>query len=156
MLTYKFENSESGHLRVALAGELREDSAMPELSESGDKLIINLNEVTGLNSVGTRLWCRFVADATTKYGEVLVEEAPMLFVKAFSQIQGAINKKCKVVSLKVPYYSESSGENKNVSVKLGEHYFPDRSPTLPEVKDSTGQPMEVDVIEDAYFAFLKA
>lgn len=128
---------------------------MPELSEGGDKIIINLDQVTGLNSVGTRLWCRFVAEATNKYGEVVVEEAPMLFVKAFSQIQGALNKKCKVVSLKVPYYADGSGETKNVSVKLGEHYFPDRPLALPEIKDSAGQAMEVDVIEDAYFAFLK-
>lgn len=142
-------------MRVVFAGEVREDSAMPELEESGEKIIVNLDQVTGLNSVGTRLWCRWVADASNKYGEVLIEEAPMLFVKAFSQIQGALNKKCKVNSLKVPYYADSSGETKNVTVKLGEHYFPDRPLALPEIKDSTGETMEVDVIEDAYFAFLK-
>ncbi len=155
MLTYKFENSDSGHLKIVLAGELREDSAMPELSETGDKIVVNLEQVTGLNSVGTRLWCRWIADAAGKYKEVSIEEAPMLFVKAFGQIQGALLKNTKVTSLKVPYYADGSGENKNVTVKLGEHYFPDRPLALPEVQDSTGQPMEIDVIEDAYFSFLK-
>lgn len=155
MLTYKFDNSDASALKVFLTGELREDSLLPELPDTGGKIIINLDLVTGLNSVGTRLWCRWIADASSKFPEVIIEEAPMLFVKAFGQIQGAITKNCKVASLKVPYYSDALGENKNVTVKLGEHYSYDGPFKLPEVKDSLGQPMDVDVIEDAYFSFLK-
>lgn len=79
----------------------------------------------------------------------------MLFVKAFGQIQGALTKNCKVNSLKIPYYSDSLGENKNVTVMLGEHYTFDGPLTLPTVNDSLGQPMEIDVIEEQYFSFLK-
>lgn len=155
MLTYKFDKSDFGALKIFLTGELREDSLLPELTEASGKFIINLDLVTGLNSVGTRLWCRWIADASSKYQEVVIEEAPMLFVKAFGQIQGAITKNCKVASLKVPYYSDSTGENKNVTLNLGEHYSYEGTFNFPEVKDSVGQVMEIDVVEDAYFSFLK-
>ena len=155
MLTHRFDTSDSAALKVYLTGELREDSVLPEFPAGGGKLIINLDLVTGLNSVGTRLWCRWIEAANGKYPEIIIEEAPMLFVKAFGQIQGALTKNCKVASLKVPYYSDSLGENKNVTVKLGEHYSYDGPFQLPEVKDSVGNLMEVDVIEDAYFSFLK-
>lgn len=155
MLTYKFDSSDSSALKVFLTGELREDSQLPELLDSGPKLMINLDLVTGLNSVGTRIWCRWLGEANEKFSEIIIEEAPMLFVKAFGQIQGALTKKCKVGSLKVPYYSDSLGENKNVTVRLGEHYSFDGPYALPKVNDSLGQPMEIDVIEDSYFSFLK-
>lgn len=155
MLTHKFDKSDSSALKLFLTGELREDSIMPELTEGGSKLIIDLDLVTGLNSVGTRIWCRWLTEANEKFSEIIIEEAPMLFVKAFGQIQGALTKNCKVGSLKIPYYSDSLGENKNVTVRLGEHYSFDGPYALPEVKDSLGQPMEIDVIEDSYFSFLK-
>ena len=78
----------------------------------------------------------------------------MLFVKAFGQITGD-NKKHRGVIPSGAYYSDSLGERKNVVVHFNEHYFKDGSYKLPEIKDSTGQEMEVDVLEDAYFAFLK-
>lgn len=155
MLTYRFDNSNSDALKVFLTGELREDSLLPELPDKGNKIVVNLDLVTGLNSVGTRLWCRWIGEAQNRFGEIIIEEAPMLFVKAFGQIQGALTKNCKVASLKVPFYSDSLGENKNVTIKLGEHYSYDGPFKMPEVKDSLGQPMEIDVIEDAYFSFLR-
>lgn len=155
MLTYKIDKSDPGALKLFLTGELREDSIMPELTEGGSKMVVDLDLVTGLNSVGTRIWCRWLADVNEKFSEIIIEEAPMLFVKAFGQIQGALTKNCKVGSLKIPYYSDSLGETKNVTVRLGEHYSFDGPYALPEVNDSVGQPMEIDVIEEAYFAFLK-
>ncbi|MCC6138494.1 MAG: hypothetical protein IT287_07660 [Bdellovibrionaceae bacterium] len=155
MLSYKLENSDPAIHTVFMAGELREDSTLPELPAPGSTLLVNLDLMTGLNSVGTRLWCRWIGDASTKYKEMIIEEAPMLFVKAFGQIQGALTKHCKVNSIKIPYYSESLGENKNVTARLGEHYTFDGPTSLPQVKDSLGQLMEVDVIEEAYFSFLK-
>lgn len=155
MVSYKFDKSDASVTKLFFSGEFREGSLLPELPDNQQKLVINLDLVTGLNSVGTRLWCRWIADASIKFPEILVEEAPMLFVKAFGQIQGALTKNCKVNSLKIPYYSDSLGENKNVTVRLGEHYSFDGPFALPEVKDSLGQPMEIDIIEETYFSFLK-
>lgn len=155
MLTYKFDNSNPEALTVFLVGELREDALLPELPDSGNRVVVNLDMMTGLNSVGTRLWCRWIAEAQNKFREIFIEEAPMLFVKAFGQIQGALTKNCKVMSLKVPYYSDALGENKLVTVRMNEHYAYDGPFKMPEVKDSLGQPMEIDVIEESYFSFLR-
>jgi hypothetical protein len=155
VLTYKFDNTNPEALKLFLTGELREDSLLPELPENGNRIIVNLDLVTGLNSVGTRLWCRWIGDAQNKFREIFIEEAPMLFVKAFGQIQGAITKNTKVVSLKVPYYSDALGENKVVTVRMDEHYSYDGPFKMPEVKDSLGQLMEIDVIEESYFSFLR-
>jgi hypothetical protein len=154
MLKNNIDASNADDCKVIFAGEMREDSVLPELS-GGAKLTVDLKNVSGLNSVGTRIWCRWLADMTGKFASVSIEEAPMLFVKAFGQITGALTKGATVTSLQIPYYSETSGERKEVTLRLGEHYFPDGKYSLPEVKDADGNEMEADVLEDAYFSFLK-
>lgn len=70
-------------------------------------------------------------------------------------VQGFLPTNGKVASFYVPFYSDESGEDKSVLFTQGKEYTDSGLGALPEVKDSAGKPMEMDVVEAKYFKFLK-
>ena len=79
----------------------------------------------------------------------------MLMVKNFESIKGFLGKRARVFSFIVPFYSESTGERKNFLATWGVHYDAKGEVRIPEQLDSKGDPMEMDVVPDIYFSFLK-
>lgn len=147
------ESTADNQTKIVLTGYVNEFAKLPEILNPAATMRIGLKGVTGLNSVGTRNWCDWLR--TIKPPTVIIlEECPMIFVKAFNQVQGALTPTTQVASFYVPYYSDDTGERKDVLFVSGQHFMTG-GVKPPEVKDSAGKPMEMDVIAESYFAFLK-
>jgi hypothetical protein len=115
---------------------------------------ISLKDVDGLNSIGTRSWCRWM-QAMSGCTEVWLEYCPVLFVKAFNQVMGSLLPNTIVQSFYVPYYSDETDEAQEVLYENGKDFNLNGSFKLKEIKDSKGKPMEPDVVLEPYLAFLK-
>lgn len=138
---------------IEISGFVNETAKFPAVNVT-PILRISLREVKGLNSVGTRAWCDFLATLKSA-SEVWLDQCPVLFVKAFNQVKGAILPNCIVQSLVVPYYSDASGEGTDVLYVLDQDFRKGGSFNIKSVMDSKGQPMEPDVVLNTYFGFLK-
>jgi len=146
-------SNEMSHALVEVSGPIDESASFPELRSEGH-IRVDLTNVTRINSVGTRTWCvwiqRFRAPA-----EVILIGCPVCIVSVFTAVRGVLGKQCRVYSFIIPFYSVDTGESKNVLAVWGQHFDHSGKLKLPPVIDSKGVPMEMDVIPETYFAFLK-
>ena len=134
-------------------GFLTEVAQLPDLNKYNNEVKFVLKDVTGINSVGTRGWVQWLKKSIS-VKKIYLEEAPPLFIKMFNQVEGAIDQKIIVKSFLVPYFSEVTGENANALLRQGENYGSGHPLQFPELRDSKGNSMEPDVLDD-YFGFLK-
>lgn len=150
---FKGESKKAGDtLVVKLSGDLAEGAVLPEI-ESEPKININVGKITKLNSYGTRLWCIWV-NRFKEPTQMYLEECPVIFVKSFSMVKGFLPANMEVLSFYVPFYSDATGERQDFLALKGKHFFDGGKLDIPEVKDSKGNPMEMDIIPATYLAFL--
>ena len=140
-------------LFVVISGYVNEYSQFPQLPNA-DYVIIDLGQVKGLNSVGTRSWCTWLKTIqhTTK---IVLDKCPVIFVKSFNQVKNSYPDNAQALSFVVPYFSDNTDERKDVIFKLSENFDNTGLTTPPKVLDRQGQPMDMDVIPEVYFSFLK-
>ncbi|HMN67467.1 MAG TPA: hypothetical protein PKC28_02915 [Bdellovibrionales bacterium] len=137
---------------LELKGPLNEHAKLPEIKATS-MLTIKLHSVTQLNSLGVREWCGWIKNLPDSL-QISLEGCPLMFVKSFSLIKGVLTPNTTVMSMYVPFYSKKSREETDVLLQQGKHYSNKGILSLPEVKDSAGNPMELDSIAKKYLAFL--
>jgi ABC-type transporter Mla MlaB component len=138
---------------VQISGPIDETATFPELRSEGH-IRVDLSQVTRINSVGTRAWCvwmqRFRAPA-----EVVLIGCPVCMVSVFRAIKGMLGKQCRVYSFIIPFYSSLTREGTSFVAVWGQHFDHSGKLKIPPVLDSKGNVMEMDVIPETYFSFLK-
>lgn len=139
---------------MVLSGYLNELATLPTMKKE-QSLHIDLDAITGLNSIGTRKWCQWISECSNLSDKIIIENCPVIFVKTFNQIADSLTDKCAVNSVKIPFYSEAIDERKMVVLYLGKDYSFDGLFQIPQVKDSTGNLMEIDIITENFFNFMK-
>jgi hypothetical protein len=140
--------------KVSLAGTIDEDADFNPHSLAGAPAIsLDLANVKSINSCGIREWIKWIGTA----GPVAVQyfDCPKIIVDQINMVQGFLPATGKVMSFFVPFYNDDSGEEKSVLFTLGKEYSETGLQAQPEVKDTKGQPMEMDVVEAKYFKFLR-
>ncbi len=140
--------------KVVLSGYLNELATLPPMKKE-QTLHIDLDAVIGLNSIGTRKWCQWINECSNLSEKIILENCPVIFVKTFNQITDSLTDKCSVNSVKIPFYSDAIDERKMVVLFLGKDYSFDGLFQIPQIKDSTGNLMEIDIITENFFNFMK-
>ncbi|MCB0343073.1 MAG: hypothetical protein H6626_02005 [Pseudobdellovibrionaceae bacterium] len=115
----------------------------------------DLEGLTGITSNGIREWMIWCQDP--KEGVSLVfENVPKILVDQFNMVVGFLPDYARVDSFYVPYYSDETGAEKMVLFERGRE-FDDKSIDAPRhyTDENTGTLLEIDVVEEAYFQFLK-
>lgn len=138
--------------KLSVSGYVNEHAKFPSV-EMAPKIVVDLKGVTGLNSIGTRSWLLWIKNGLPET-PISVTYAPTLFVKMFGEVQGTLAKRVTVDSFYVPFYSDESGERKDVLFERGKQFDENGQLTLPDVKDSKGHQLELDVLPN-FFNFLK-
>jgi hypothetical protein len=138
---------------LELSGDLDEHSQIPTFKERKN-IRINMGKVTSINSYGVKIWCTWMA-SHKDWDAIIIEEAPFVFIRHISSVRGFISPIVTILSFYVPYFSDETQERKDVLFLREREFTKDGSLKIPEILDSKGQKMELDVIESSYFAFLK-
>ncbi len=145
---------EAATWNVELSGVIDEDADFTPYSLSGAPgVTLKLGKVKSINSCGIREWIKWIGTAGA--APVLYVECPKVIVDQINMVQGFLPAHGHVQSFYVPYFSEESSEEKAVLFSVGAEYTSEGEVKPPLIKDSTGQEMEMDIIEAKYFKFLK-
>lgn len=144
------KRNEGNKLKVALRGEINEDSDFSALSEVGEELVeFDFEEVSSINSCGVREWIKML-EALSGSSKVVYRNPRKLVVMQFNQVQGFIRSNTEIENFYAPYFCESCDEEKEVLLKAEKLMS-----SAPEVKcEKCGKEMEFDALEDQYFLFL--
>jgi anti-anti-sigma regulatory factor len=151
------KKQEGDKVVIDVTGNVDEDANFQPVDVGGaTNVVLDLNGVTAINSVGIREWIKWVKafPATVK---LTVRKCPKIIVDQINMVAGFLPAGTRIESFFVPYYSDASGSEKMVLFENGKEFKDGGDLAFPsEVKDDSGEAMEMDVIEAKYFKFLKA
>lgn len=144
-----------GEFTVTLQGHIDEDATFNGVELAGaSKVVVDLDGVTAINSCGIREWVKWIRTAPPA-APVVYRKCPKVIVDQINMVAGFLPDNGKVESFYVPYYSDNSGNEKMILFKDGAEFKGNEVFPPTEVKDETGEVMEMDVIEAKYFKFLQ-
>jgi len=145
---------ESGRLAVSLSGNVDEDAGFTPLDLGANtQIVFDLEGVTAINSVGIREWIKWIKTLPASV-KMAVRKCPKIIVDQINMVAGFLPPGTQVESFYVPYYSDASGSEKMVLFQYGKEYKDGKIEFPAEIKDDSGEVMEMDVIEAKYFKFL--
>lgn len=148
------KKNEDNVVVLELKGNVDEDASFvaPDLGPAST-VTLDLEGVTAINSVGIREWIKWIK-AFPANTTLAVRRCPKIIVDQINMVAGFLPPATTVQSFYVPYYSDNSGSEKMVLFENGREYQGGKLTPPAEVKDESGEPMEMDVIEAKYFKFL--
>jgi hypothetical protein len=149
------KNAEAGKLVVKVSGPVDEDANFQPIDASTFKaVVLDLDGVTAINSVGIREWIKWIKGLQPGL-QLSVRRCPKIIVDQINMVAGFLPPATVVESFFVPYFSESTGTEKMVLFESGKEFKGGDLHPPAEVKDDSGELMEMDVIEAKYFKFLQ-
>ena len=153
---FKADKSQSGSETVVkLAGHIDEDATFANLDLAGtNKVVIDLDGVTAINSCGIREWIKWIRTAPAST-PVTYKNCPKVIVDQINMVAGFLPDNGQVESFYVPYYNDDTGNEKMILFKAGAEFKNGEVFPPAEVKGDEGEVMEMDVIEAKYFKFLQ-
>ncbi len=157
-MSLKIEKKNEGEQQVlTFSGQVDEDAVLTESDLThAKKIVFDLAQINSINSCGIREWIKWIK-TTPAQTQLVYKNCPKVIVDQINMVAGFLPENGRVESFFVPYYAESSGEEKMILFQRGKE-FKDNGELMPPsgVKsDKSGEEMEIDVIESKYFKFLK-
>lgn len=142
-------------LVLEIKGNVDEDSNFQPQDVGGSSAVtLDLEGVTAINSVGIREWIKWVKTLPAS-ARLTVRRCPKIIVDQINMVAGFLPAGTIVESFFVPYFSDASGNEKMILFQNGKEFKGGDVFPPAEVKDDSGELMEMDVIEAKYFKFLK-
>ena len=149
------KKQEGAKLVIEVKGNVDEDANFtpPDLGSS-TIVSLDLEGITAINSVGIREWIKWVKTMPSSV-KLSVRKCPKIIVDQINMVAGFLPMATVIESFFVPYYADSSGTEKMILFENGKEFKGGEIFAPGEVKDDSGEVMEMDVIEAKYFKFLK-
>lgn len=149
------KQTEGTNIVVKLSGSVDEDANFAVIeSAEANGVVLDLEKISAINSVGIREWIKWIKQIPPT-AKISLRKCPKIIVDQINMVAGFLPAGAKIESFFVPYFSDSSGAEKMVLFENGKEFTDSGLGTLPEIKDESGELMEMDVIEAKYFKFLK-
>lgn len=147
--------SEGEKLVLKVSGGVDEDANFQPVEMSAFKtVVLDVESVSAINSVGIREWIKWTKTFPAGI-QVVIRKCPKIIVDQINMVSGFLPANTLIESFYVPYFAESTGTEKMVLFENGKEYKDGNLHAPAEVKDDSGEVMEMDVIEAKYFKFLK-
>jgi anti-anti-sigma regulatory factor len=142
---------------LTLAGVMDENSVLPEFpSGVRGRVVIDLADVSMINSLGCRNWIAWIKGGATVPGGVALVNCSPAVVNQTNILIGFLPGYVRVESFFVPYYCEGCGREERILLTHGHEFDADGRLALvdempcPDCKAI----MALDVIRERYFKFL--
>jgi hypothetical protein len=149
-MSFKFTTVQQGNdIHLTLTGFL-DDSALPVFAaEIPGKLVINLQGVTMINSLGCRSWLKWIASVHARDGVVL-KLCSSAFISQVNVLKGFVPEHVQIESFQVPYLCRQCAHEDHVV------FTADQDGDAPETRacPNCGGVADIDVVEWKYFSFL--
>lgn len=152
----KLESQLNGNV-LSLMGNIDEEAQFPAVNASaGSEMVLDLNGVKSINSVGIRTWLGWITPLSEQI-KFVFDKVPHAVVLQINMIEGFLPKTATVRSFYTPIYSEEEDEEDQILLTVGSDIIP--GPGGAELKVDLqalkgGSDWELDVVEKTYFKFL--
>jgi hypothetical protein len=97
-----------------LKGVVDEDTVFTPLTKLGSPLVLNLKDITSINSCGIRSWVNFLKDLGSTV-QVSYEECPPVIVRQMNMVPSFMGR-AKVISVFAPYVCDNCEKEKMVLI----------------------------------------
>lgn len=152
---------EQTNVRLQFEGAMDEHSDYTQIQgDFTQEVIVDLGEVSHINSTGIKHWVKWISDIENKYDHLTMSlvNCPKAIVDQVNMVDGFLPKNSIVRSFQVPFYCESCEADKTYTFVLGREYKKTDAGyelTVPDYTcDKPDCEMEPDVVEKKYFKFL--
>lgn len=98
-------------------GQIDEEAVFPQVPDMGGDVVIDLQQVTAINSVGIRAWIMWFGNYTGTLFTFV--NCPKALVMQMNMVEGFLPDKHEVMSLQVPFFCEDCDEEKDVMMNVG-------------------------------------
>jgi hypothetical protein len=143
-------------VKIALFENVDEDFQFKDLQIDGATHIdLFLGGVKAINSCGIREWVRWISEIGSAVS-ITFHECSKPIVDQINMVKGFLPTHCRVESFMVPYYSESTEESKLILFRNGVEFGSKKVNPPANIVDSSGNQMDLDVVEKRYFNFILA
>lgn len=146
-------------VRIRLRGQFLEPFELTApLSVRTDKVVFELTELERMNSVGVRQWDHWMRAISKSAPKAVIElkGMPGFFVDLFNLIHEFVPEPYRVESFYLPCYCEQCEVSSETLVSSADEPLPRRVEQLPALACGTcGQQLDVDIVSDRYFQFMK-
>ncbi|MCB0365164.1 MAG: hypothetical protein H6624_18880 [Bdellovibrionaceae bacterium] len=159
----QIDQSKSGdQLLLTFRGDINENADFSGVELSGAKeIVLDMAQIRLLNSVGLRSWLLWIKTFAGDRSLVFIN-CPRHVVDQMNILDGFLPLSARVESFFVPYFCEHCEKTDSVLAVRGKDYMEatanaKEGVTLPDEKTCPhcNQQMEMDVLKDRYFSFLK-
>lgn len=141
--------------RFSLRGHIDEEFEFTKFPVGdAQQVIIDLDGVCGINSLGIREWLQWMASMKNAK-RVVLKNCPKMIVDQMNMVMGFLPANAVVESFYVPYFSEKTGEEKSVLFINGREFAGPHVTAPDNIVDKNGDKMEMDVLPAKYFKFLQ-
>lgn len=117
-------------------------------------LLINLDEVTAINSLGIREWIKLMR--TLSAAKIRLTRCPKLFIDQVNIVKGMLPENSQIDSFYVPYYSEKHNLEKKIIFQRDVHFSEKFVNYNTTISGNEGYSYDIDVNPARYFKFVKA
>ena len=147
---------ENGKLHFYFCGQIDEEVSFLEVDNMPSEVVVDLSEVTSINSVGIRAWILWFSqfpETTFQF-----KKCPKALVMQMNMVEGFLPAKSEVLSLEVPFFCEECDTEKDVLFYVGKEILVENNQVkLSYDKKSIckeGCDPELDANETKFFRFL--
>lgn len=148
------EKPESSAIEIVFIGSVDEAFKFPAVDAKFSKLFVDLDHVSYVSSFGVKNWVSWVA-TLPKTIEVEFSRARYSVISNVNSVHGFLPTKCKIKSLYAPFIDSNGNDSVEILLEEGKHFFQGGKLALPEIINSSGNKLEIDVVEAKFFRFLK-
>jgi len=137
-------------IHLTFAGMIDENAALPEFPKGiAGRLVIDLEGLTMINSLGCRVWAKWIKSVDVKQG-IFLQKCSSAFITQVNVLQNFIPVAVTLESMQVPYTcSKCNHSEKTVYALAQAETAPENCPC-----PRCGEAMELTVIRAKYFHFL--
>jgi len=98
-------------------GQIDEEAVFPEADNMAADVVIDLQNVSSINSVGIRAWIMWFGNYQETHFNFV--HCPKALVMQMNMVEGFLPGKSDVLSLEVPFFCEDCDEEKDVMFHVG-------------------------------------
>lgn len=123
-----------------------------DLFSEETNIIINLDEVTAINSTGIREWVKLMT--LLKTTNIHLINCPKLFIDQVNMIKDFLPANSSIESFYVPYFSEKNNTEKEILFERNIHFTEKFVNFNSTITGNDGISYELDIIANRYFKFI--
>ncbi len=143
---------DGGTCRLAIGGEITEEARFDAMAPIQGRLVVDLGEVSRINSCGVREWIHFIK-GIPEGTEVSFERCPPVFVAQANMIANFLGRG-RILTFVAPYFCEKCQRSVDFLLDAARD-FPDATARAPrKTCDSCGGPLVFDEVEENYLGFI--